>query len=237
MGYSLSKTPGVICDFLSIEHIVKAHSTNEKNECDFIVEVAEAVRGTTRGSNRCLCSRLPSTNSLGNEGCTGLQGSQEPPDSVMKADTTRDDLNGGHEKSGAETVTIGNGIATPTAYYLRAHTVSERNRWIKDINRAVSRFQAEREALKKEPSLIRCQRRIRAVQMSFEFQMATACVVALNFFVMVAQHWHSAVSCSPLLTSGSPLDFVPPLAASLPPPVTRSAANSNAPRVTDTHPH
>jgi hypothetical protein len=176
MGYSLTTTSNVICNFLSMDDISGAFledpdSTFYDAECSFVVQVHKNLDSATvtppnsGGSSRC--------SSIGSKGAppAALEGAAEPVlDFSVRADAAAA------------------APPAPRSYHFKASSVAERDQWMQSINAALCAYQqakAEQEHRSRSRAR-RLQRRLRAVYTGLPFQTSTALLVAINFFVTVS---------------------------------------------------
>jgi hypothetical protein len=173
IGYSLSTTPNVICNFLSMDEISgavpeDAESQNYNAECSFIVQVQEwcDLKSTD------LSTDLSGTSCRNESNCCSSTSAGTPYDFS--------------HRNGAEKVSQFH--AKP--FYLRASCKAERDQWINDINSAVLAHRKDKanQTNQRNHAFYRHQLRLRSFYTSFSFQAATAFLVALNFFVTVRLH-------------------------------------------------
>ena len=170
LGYSLSTTPNVICNFLSMNDVSGAtlenpDSTIHQSECSFVVQVhPSGDDDANAASNHDERSKFPNNaETSGNIACTVPE-------------------------SGAGDTAVKEARLGPKPYHLQASSIAERDQWINAINTALRTYQRNKEerARQRGSALSVCQLRLRSFYTGLPFQTSTALLVAVNFVVTVS---------------------------------------------------
>lgn len=193
IGYSLSPSPDVICNFISLDDVSCAEAVDpECKDCltksDFVVQVMQSsTNNNIEATNK---NDLPAANDVPKFDWPEHHLSQRSE--VTRTPwfkTVRQWLRKASSfqlpalNSPSEEVQV-----NPKPYFFRASSVSERNKWIHHINVAVVNFQNEKRRKLHEQGnfLLRNQAWMRDIYTSIIFRMATAFCVGVNFLAMVS---------------------------------------------------
>ncbi len=170
IGYSLSTTPNVICNFLSMNDISGAaledpDSTIHHAECSFVVQ----VHMLSRDRDVQAMSR--------NESLINT-----PKDAKLAGNCKLD----AHEHTACDKDRQESSLE-PQPYHLQASSVAERDQWMSAINTTLRAYQRNKaEKARQQGSALRMyQLRLRSFYTGLPFQTSTALLVAVNFFVTV----------------------------------------------------
>ena len=170
LGYSLSTTPNVICNFLSMNDISGAtlenpDSTVHHAECSFVVQVHSSGDDNADAASNQDDTSKPPNNSEPSEKIACVV-----PESIV-GETVVNEVHLG-----------------PKPYHLQASSIAERDQWINAINTALRTYQRNKEerARQRGSALRICQLRLRSFYNGLPFQTSTALLVAVNFFVTVS---------------------------------------------------
>jgi hypothetical protein len=171
IGYSLSTTPNVICNFLSMSDISGATledpgSTVHHSECSFVIQVQQPSNDKADSV------------SVYTQSCRNLPNDADPSGKMAC----------GLSKSIAGDSEIQQPRFEPQPYHLQASSIAERDQWMNAINTALRAYQrTKEEEVRKRGSALRiCQLRLRSFYNGLLFQSLTALLVAVNFFVTVS---------------------------------------------------
>ena len=171
IGYSLSTTPNVICNFLSMDDISGAvlenpDSTVHHAECSFVVQVQSSGGETEDTASNQIPKRKIASDS-------------EP---------SENDEAGSVLASISDTEKQLEAALAPQPYHLQAASIAERDQWIATINATLRAYQRNKEeqASQRGSALLVCQLRLRSFYNGLLFQTSTALLVAVNFFVTVS---------------------------------------------------
>ncbi len=190
IGYSLSPSPDVICNFISLDDVSCAEPLDPEckdssTKCDFVVQVVPNLAHEniekSNGEDLSFTKTVPKSN--GPEHQLSQRSYAQRPTwfNFVKHGLQR------ALKSPAAHDLLKEDQAAHKPYFFRASSVSERNKWIHHINLAVANFQNEkqRHIHEQDNFLLRNQAWVRKIYTSITFRMATAFCVGINFLVMV----------------------------------------------------
>jgi hypothetical protein len=180
--------PEALCNILSLDHVSEAfienpESTERGDECSFIVDIMKS-NPPCNGIHPAICNHDDTR-----PGTKLPTAAAPPPPSLDENRIIPANLDGKDGPLPFLCAASQEILVAPRRYHFRAASTTERDRWIRAINRAVRvhRAAAARRAAAPPPGPARrAQRAVRRLYEGRPFRVASAALIAANFCFTVS---------------------------------------------------